>query len=66
MLESGDGFAEVLGPAKPLKDFRDVSEHNIKIIENFLNTRPRKVLNYLAPVEVIFATKNTTAVALQS
>ena len=47
-------------------DFRDVSEHNIKIIENFLNTRPRKVLNYLAPVEVIFATKNTTAVALHT
>lgn len=47
-------------------DFKDVLEHNIKIIENFLNTCPRKVLNYLAPVEIIFVAKNTTAVALHS
>ena len=34
-------------------DFKDVPDHNIQIIEDFLNHRPRKVLNYLAPVEVI-------------
>ena len=62
--EHTNGLIRQFLPKK--SDFKDVSEHNIKIIENFLNTRPRKVLNYLAPVEVIFATKNTTAVALQT
>ena len=47
-------------------DFKDVSEHNIKIIQNFLNFRPRKVLNFLAPVELILDLKNTTAVAFHS
>lgn len=47
-------------------DFKDVSAHNIKIIESFLNTRPRKVLNYLAPVEVIFTANNTTVVAFHT
>jgi IS30 family transposase len=47
-------------------DFKDISDHEIKIIQNFLNSRPRKVLNFLAPVEVIFADQNTTAVALHS
>lgn len=47
-------------------DFKDVSDHDIKIIQNFLNYRPRKVLNYLAPVEVISDRKNTTAVAFHS
>lgn len=62
--EHTNGLIRQFLPKK--SDFKDVSEHSIKIIENFLNTRPRKVLNYLAPVEVIFATKNTTAVALQT
>ena len=47
-------------------DFKDVSDHNIKIIQNFLNSRPRKVLNFLAPVELILDLKNTTAVAFHS
>lgn len=62
--EHTNGLIRQFLPKK--SDFKNVSEHNIKIIENFLNTRPRKVLNYLAPVEVIFAAKNTTAVALHS
>lgn len=44
-------------------DFKDVSEKNIRIIENFLNTRPRKVLNYRAPIEVIFHRLDTSTVA---
>ena len=47
-------------------DFKNVSDHNIKIIQNCLNSRPRKVLNYLAPVEVILDSKNTTSVAFHS
>ena len=62
--EHTNGLIRQFLPKK--SDFKDVSEHNIKIIENFLNTRPRKVLDYLAPVEVIFAAKNTTAVAFHS
>ncbi len=47
-------------------DFKNVSDHDIKIIQNFLNFRPRKVLNYSTPVEVISDRKNTTAVAFHS
>lgn len=62
--EHTNGLIRQFLPKK--SDFKVVSEHNIKIIENFLNTRPRKVLNYLAPVEVIFAAKNTTGVAIHT
>ena len=35
--------------------FQDVSEENIQRIENLLNNRPRKVLNYRMPNEVFFS-----------
>ena len=62
--EHTNGLIRQFLPTK--SDFKDVSGHNIKLIENFLNTCPRKVLNYFALVEVIFAANNTTNVALQT
>ena len=47
-------------------DFKNITDRDIKIIQNCLNSRPRKVLNYLAPVEVILDLKNTTNLAFHS
>ena len=41
-------------------DFKDVSDDEIKIIEDKLNHRPRKVLKYKTPFEVFFAGVNLT------
>jgi IS30 family transposase len=35
-------------------DFADVSDEYIQLIENKLNYRPRKVLQYKTPTEVFF------------
>ena len=34
-------------------DFKDVSEEEVRKIEWLLNTRPRKRLNYMTPIEVL-------------
>ena len=48
-------------------DFKDVTDDEIQAIENKLNHRPRKVLQYRTPFEVFFAgTQSTMGVALQS
>ena len=47
-------------------DFKNTTDYDIKIIQDLLNSRPRKSLNYRAPVEVILDLKNTTAVAFHS
>jgi IS30 family transposase len=48
-------------------DFKDVSHKRIREIENKLNRRPRKELNYKTPFEVFFGRDVfTTAVALQT
>lgn len=41
-------------------DFADISDEDIQAIEDRLNHRPRKVLNYKTPFEVFFADSNTT------
>ena len=47
-------------------DFKDVTDDEIQAIENKLNHRPRKVLQYRTPFEVFFAgTQSTVGVALQ-
>jgi len=47
-------------------DFKDVTDDEIQVIENKLNHRPRKVLQYKTPFEVFFAgTQSTVGVALQ-
>ena len=47
-------------------DFKNTTDYDIKIIQDLLNSRPRKSLNYRAPVEIILDLKNTTAVAFHS
>ena len=47
-------------------DSKNTTDYDIKIIQDLLNSRPRKSLNYRAPVEVILDLKNTTAVAFLS
>ena len=47
-------------------DFKNTTDYDIKIIQDLLNSRPRKSLNYRAPVEVILDSKNTTGVAIHS
>jgi IS30 family transposase len=48
-------------------DFADVSEKRIREIENLLNNRPRKALNFKTPFEVFFGHDVfTTRVALHS
>ena len=37
-------------------DFQNVSNREIKIIEDYLNNRPRKVLHYRKPLEVFQST----------
>ena len=47
-------------------DFKEVTDAEIQKIENKLNHRPRKVLNFKTPYEVFFAeTQFTSSVALQ-
>ncbi len=47
-------------------DFKAVTDEEIQAIENKLNHRPRKVLNFKTPYEVFFAeTQLTSSVALQ-
>jgi IS30 family transposase len=64
-FDNGSEFAGHQRIAKKF-DFKNVTDYDIKIIQNFLNSRPRNVLNYLAPVNVIFDLKSTTAVAFHS
>ena len=47
-------------------DFKNTTDYDIKIIQDLLNSRPRKALNYLTPIEVIPHRLNTTAVAFHS
>ena len=47
-------------------DFKYISNEKIQIIEDFLNHRPRKVLNYRSPFEIFFDSVFTTGVALQT
>lgn len=48
-------------------DFKNVSDDEIQAIEDKLNHRPRKVLQYKTPYEVVFAmTHSTEGVALRS
>ena len=42
------------------EDFKDVTDDEIQAIEERLNHRPRKSLNYKTPIEVMMAHKNTT------
>ena len=46
-------------------DFNNVSKKEIEIIEKRLNTRPRKVLDYKTPEEVMFKTETYSPVALR-
>jgi IS30 family transposase len=41
-------------------DFKEVTDEEIQAIENKLNNRPRKVLNYKTPREIFFANIKTT------
>lgn len=41
-------------------DFKDVTDDEIKAIEDRLNNRPRKSLHYKTPMEVMMMQKNTT------
>jgi IS30 family transposase len=48
-------------------DFKNVTDDEVQLIENKLNNRPRKVLQYRTPFEVAFAgTHSTPGVALQT
>jgi len=47
-------------------DFKNITDGEIEIIENKLNHRPRKVLEYKTPYEVVFGeTRSTVGVALR-
>ena len=46
-------------------NFNNVSKKEIEIIEKRLNTRPRKVLDYRTPKEVMFKTETYSLVALR-
>ena len=35
-------------------DFRDISHHQVREVENLLNTRPRACLGFRTPAEVFF------------
>jgi len=45
--------------------FQDLTEENLHWIENRLNNRPRKVLNYKTPSEVFFSIDSSQGVALR-
>jgi len=45
-------------------DFKDVTDDEIQRIEDKLNNRPRKALQYKTPFEVFFATDSSSTVAL--
>ena len=48
-------------------DFKNISDDDIQIIEDKLNNRPRKVLQFKTPYEIVFAmTHSTEGVALRS
>ena len=47
-------------------DFKNTTGYDMKIIQDLLNSRPRKALNYLAPIEFISHRLNTTAVAFHT
>ena len=48
-------------------DFKNITDGEIKVIENKLNHRPRKVLEYKTPFEIVFGeTRSTVGVALRS
>ena len=44
-----------------LVDFKDLSDDDIQVIENRLNNRPRKVLQFKTPFEVFFAGLNPSS-----
>jgi len=47
--------------------FREISDFEIQIIEDLLNSRPRKVLNYETPIEVFnHLSEQKLAVALHA
>lgn len=47
-------------------DFKEVSKKDLALIENRLNNRPRKVLNYKTPAEVMFNLNQPPPVALHT
>lgn len=50
-----------------LVDFKDLSDDDIQVIENRLNNRPRKVLQFKTPFETLLAaTQSNSGVALQT
>ena len=50
-----------------LFDFKDLSDEEMQVIENRLNNRPRKVLQYKTPFEMLLAaTQSSSGVALQT
>ena len=50
-----------------LSDFRELSDDEMQVIENKLNSRPRKVLQYKTPFETLLAaTQSNSSVALQT
>lgn len=50
-----------------LSDFKDLSDDEMQIIENRLNNRPRKVLQYKTPFEALLAAiQSSSGVALQT
>lgn len=50
-----------------LLDFSQVTDEQIQFIEDRLNNRPRKVLQYRTPFEILFqATQSNSSVALQT
>lgn len=46
-------------------DFSGVTDEHLQVIEDRLNHRPRKVLNYKTPFEVFFGNTSNPSVALQ-
>lgn len=53
LSEHTNGLIRKFFPKK--MPFQDVSEENIQRVENLLNNRPRKVLNFKTPNEVFFS-----------
>jgi IS30 family transposase len=58
--ENTNGLIRTYFPKKT--DFSIYSEEDYKKVENALNNRPRKVLNYLTPNELTFANLNHLAI----